>query len=160
VTWTKLGDEFPDEARDLSDAEFRTHVEALCWSNRRGLDLLVPKRDLRRFAESPDAPGAAASLVARGWWEDRGGAWHVGGRFAEWQPGRVAIDERKVLARERQRRHRAHRAGDHSRCLPENCAVTHNVTRDMARDVTHNVTGGVTPNVGTGREGLSDLPVP
>lgn len=62
--WTKLGDEAPDEYADLSDAAFRTHIEALCWSNRRLLDLRIPKRDLRRFAFSEGTEQAAKELVA------------------------------------------------------------------------------------------------
>jgi len=55
MTWTKLGDEFSDAAAGLSSAAFRTHVEALCWSNRRLLDLIIPKASLKRFAEDPNA---------------------------------------------------------------------------------------------------------
>ena len=72
MTWTKLGEEFSDAARDLSDAAFRTHIEALMWSNRRGLDLQVPKRDLKRFAETDDPDTAVKALVAAGWWQDCG----------------------------------------------------------------------------------------
>jgi hypothetical protein len=95
VTWTKLGDEYSDEARDMTDAEYRTHSEALIWSNRRGLDLLIPKRDLKKFAESPDAGDAPAGLIAKGWWADEGDCWNVGLRFPEWQLERVVVQQRK-----------------------------------------------------------------
>jgi hypothetical protein len=100
VTWTKLGDEFPDEAHDLIDAEHRTHVDALCWSNRRGLDLYVPKRDLRRFAESPDAETAVKGLIVKGWWEDRGDSWYIGLRFPEWQRERAQVEHRRAYLAE------------------------------------------------------------
>lgn len=195
MTWTKLGDEFADEARDLTGDEFRTHVEALLWSNRRGLDLLVPKRDLRRFAESPGAADAAVGLVVSGWWEDHGDAWYIGVRFPEWQLKRSVIEKRRDDAAVRQRKHRSHLAGDHSLCLPgdrckrdahdaaraqERAQSQAAVTRDMTRDsnlasatsadlaVTHDETQAVTRDMtrdvtrlsGSGREGLSDLPVP
>lgn len=133
MTWTKLGDEFSDEARDQADAEFRTHVEALIWSNRRGLDLQVPKRDLRRFAKSPDAAQAVDGLLAKGWWKDLGDTWDISLRFADWQLERAVVEKRRELATARQRRRRKHLAGDHSLCLPENCDVAP-VTRDKTRD--------------------------
>jgi hypothetical protein len=136
VTWTKLGDEFSDETRDLTDAEVRTHVDALNWSNRRGLDLHVPKRDLRRFAESPAAGEAVEGLVVKDWWEDRGDSWYVGLRFPEWQLSRAVIDERREAAALRKRRQRLHKAGDHSLCIPGGpCPdVTRDGTRDGTRD--------------------------
>lgn len=142
MTWTKLGDEFSDEARDLTDAEHRTHVDALGWSNRRGLDLLIPKRDLRKFGESPDAEAAVAGLVAKGWWAERDDCWYVGLRFPEWQLERAVIKQRQEANALRVRRSRMHKAGDHSICVVGNCpAVTHDVTRDVMhydmRDETH-----------------------
>lgn len=139
MTWTKLGDEFSDEARDMTDAEHRTHVDALGWSNRRGLDLLVPKRDLRKFAESPDAEEAVRGLIAKGWWADRGDCWCVDLRFPEWQLERAVIKQRRDASALRMRRSRLHKAGDHSLCLAENCpAVTRNETRNDMRNETRN----------------------
>jgi hypothetical protein len=139
MSWTKLGDEFSDEARDLTDAEFRTHVEALNWSNRRLLDLMIPKRDLRRFAESRDAEAAAAGLVAKGWWSSLKAHWDIGLRFPEWQLERTVIEHRREGAALRKRRQRLHESGDHSTCI--SCS---HVTRDGTRDP---------GRVGTGRDG-------
>jgi hypothetical protein len=153
MTWTKLGDEFSDEARDLTDAEHRTHIDALNWSNRRGLDLLIPKRDLRKFGESPDAAEAVDGLVAKEWWADEGEAWNIGLRFPEWQLERAVIEKRREASALRMRRSRLHKADDHSLCLAENCpAVTRNTTRNDMRDVTRDpVRFG---------SGLSDPPEP
>jgi hypothetical protein len=138
VTWTKLGDEFSDEARDLTDAEYRTHSEALIWSNRRGLDLVIPKRDLKKFAESPDAETATEGLIAKDWWADEGDAWNVGLRFPEWQLESVVIRQRKEANALRVRRSRMHKAGDHSICMAGNCAaVTPDVMHYDMRDETH-----------------------
>lgn len=139
MTWTKLGDEFSDEARDLTDAEHRTHVDALVWSNRRGLDLLIPKRDLRKFAESPDAESAVVGLVVKGWWADRGDSWYAGLRFPEWQLERAVVSQRKEANALRVRRSRMHKAGDHSLCLPEGkCpAVMRDVMHYGMRDEAH-----------------------
>lgn len=136
MTWTKLGDEFSDETRDLTDAEVRTHLDALIWSNRRGLDLHIPKRDLRRFAESPAAGDAVTGLAVKGWWEDRGDSWYIGVRFPEWQLERAVIDKRRDAAALRKRRQRLHEAGDHSLCIPGGTCphVTRDETRDKTRD--------------------------
>jgi hypothetical protein len=127
MTWTKLGDEFPPEAKDLTDAEFRTHVEALCWSNVRLLDLHVPKAEVRRFAESRDAAAAVDGLVVKGWWEDRGDVWYIGVRWPEWQRDRIQVERTRKRDAERQLRRRRHLSGDHSICLPTSCEAA-NVT--------------------------------
>jgi hypothetical protein len=132
--WTKIGDEWPDVSRDLTDAEHRTHVDALCWSNRRLLDLRVPKRDLRRFAESPDAEIAVKGLMAKGWWEDLGDCWDIGLVRPEWQLESAVIEHRRAGDALRQRRHRMHDAGDHSLCTERCPFVTRDATRDATRD--------------------------
>lgn len=148
MTWTKLGDEWPDEARDLSDAAYRTHVDALTWSNRRGLDLLVPKRDIKRFAETADPDTAIKELEHTGWWEDRGDAWFLGLRFADWQLERRVVDQRREATALRVRRHRLHEAADHSICLPKNCAQART---EASRNASPNALRNALP--GTGRDG-------
>jgi hypothetical protein len=122
VSWTKLGAEFPDEIGPLSDAAFRTHVEALCWSNRRLLDLVIPKRDVRRFAETADPESAVAELVVADWWADRGDCWYIGQRFPDWQRDRSQVMHRRRQLAAAQLRRRRHQADDHSLCLTANCA--------------------------------------
>lgn len=146
--WTKLGDEFPDAARDLADAAFRTHVEALCWSNRRGLDLHIPKRDLKRFAETDDPDTAAKHLVATGWWDDHGDTWSIGNRFADWQIESAVVTHRREASARTSRRHRMHKAGDHTLCLPDRCPEA---PRDESRDLSHQTSRQQSP--GTGRVG-------
>jgi hypothetical protein len=116
MTWTKLGAEFPDAAATLADAAFRTHVEALCWSNRRLLDQVIPKRQLHRFTESEHGSAAVTELVATGWWEDRGDTWFIGVHFADWQRDRVQVENNRKRNAEEQRRSRRHKLGDHSLC--------------------------------------------
>lgn len=117
MTWTKLGDEFPDEAAVLSDQAFRLHVEALCWANRREVDLLVPKRDLRRFynGDLDDAELYVNELLGRGWWIEQGAAWYLA-KFAEWQIEKAQLDKRRERNADAQRRRRKHAGGDHSLC--------------------------------------------
>ncbi len=122
MTWTKLGEEWPDAAREMTDAAFRTHIEALCWSNRRGLDLMIPKRDLKRFAETDDPDTAVKNLVTANWWQDCGDTWFIGVQFADWQLEATVVEKRRQQTAIRVRRHRMHEAGDHSICLQKNCA--------------------------------------
>lgn len=102
ATYTRFGDEFAYDSRDLTDAEFRTYGEALMWSNERGLDLYVPKRNLHRFAGSPAATEAAAGLVAKGWWEDRGDRWYIGLYHPEWHPTREQVQRERAANTRRQ----------------------------------------------------------
>lgn len=125
--WSKIGDEFVDDAADLSDAAIRTHIEALAWSNRRLLDLVIPKRDLRRFAFSAHADGAVIELIAAGWWDDLDDCWYLRYR-AEWQQSREQVEAR----REANLRAQWHRRGRHDRCLPDMCSALS--ADDNARD--------------------------
>jgi hypothetical protein len=150
MPWTKIGDELPDEARELSDAAFRTHIEALCWSNRRLLDLAINKRDLKRFAETPHPERAAEELVDMGWWQDTGDAWWIGCRFADWQVDRVVIEHRRQLSATTTRRNRLHKAGDHSMCSPQRC----DAARDRSRDESQPESRDLSP--GTGRDGTGN----
>ena len=134
MTWTKLGDEFSDAAAPLSDAAFRTHVEALCWSNRRLLDLTISKRELKRFAETDNPNAAAKELVTTGWWEDRGDDWWIGSRFADWQVERSVIEQRRADTAARVRRHRMHKADDHSLCEPSRCNALRDALPGSGRD--------------------------
>lgn len=146
MSWTKLGDEWGRAARDLSDGAYRMHVDALGHSNAYLLDLMIPKRDLRRFAECADPDAAVAELVDTGWWQDCGDAgWHIGVRFANWQLERAVVEARQQNNADRQRRFRLHQIGDHSIC--KNCSVTRDVTRYETRDETRDP-----GRVGSGRE--------
>ena len=159
MTWTKLGDEFGPEAHDLTDAEFRTHVEALGWSNWRLLDLNVPKRDVLRFAESQDAAAAVEGLAAKGWWKDCGDYWHIGLRFAEWQRERSQVEARRVYLAEAKRRSRKHKAGDHSGCLPSaHCRSTVDATVDVTVVPGRDGTGAYAPSRPVDQSQDQDLP--
>lgn len=117
MTWTKLGAEWPDEARNLSDAAYRLHVDALCYSNRLLADLLVKKQEVQRFSWIADTAAAVAELVAAGWWEDRGSCWWIGARFGTWQRSREQVEAKRTTDGKAQRRKRLHDSGDHSECL-------------------------------------------
>ena len=76
MTWTKLSDDYTDDCWTLSDAAYRMHSEGLVWSNRKLLDLRIPKDDLPRFSRNGNAQ-TAAELIAHGFWTDEGDHWQI-----------------------------------------------------------------------------------
>lgn len=157
MTWTKFGEEFGDAARDLSDAAFRTHVEAIMWSNRRLTDLCIKRTEVKRFAETDDPDKAITELVDAGWWKENPSGWYIGCRFPEWQLESTVIEARREQTALRQRRHRLHAAGDHSLCTDKCTAspVTRDTTRDEMRDATRDPVRIGTERIGTARDGKS-----
>jgi len=80
MTWYKHGTEFPDDCAEavLSDAAFRTHVEAINYIYRQeNFDLTVKKSTMRRWAGSDQAEQATSELVAKGMWTDGKTEWTV-----------------------------------------------------------------------------------
>jgi len=88
MTWTKLSDDFGDDCWELSDAAYRLHVEGLLWSNRKLLDLRIPKSDMRRgWAKHPEAVG---ELLSVGWWKSEGDHYLIV-HHAVYQRSRAAV---------------------------------------------------------------------
>lgn len=110
MTWTKLGDEFSVECRDLSDAAFRTHVEGLLWVMKRETGGYLETREVRRFAESPHAEMALTELVSVGWWSIDGQGYRIN-HHMEHQPEPDLLAKRREAAAERQRRFKRKKAG-------------------------------------------------
>ncbi len=133
MTWTKLGAEWPDEARHLSSDAYRLHVDALCYSNRLLTDLFINKIEVRRFAWVADPDAAARELVAGGWWEDRGTRWYIGAKFAGWQRSREQVEAKRSTDTKAQRRKRLHDSDDHSECLPS-CPSSPDNAHDNAHE--------------------------
>lgn len=100
MTWTRLSDDFSDDCWTLSDAAFRLHVEALVWSNRKLLDCVLPKDDIRRWAKHPDA---VEELVDVGWWIDNGDSYTIR-HHAMYQRDREAVLKRQEANRRNGRR--------------------------------------------------------
>lgn len=74
MTWTKLSDDFSDDCWLLTDKAWRLHVEGLLWSNRKLLDLVLRKDEMRLWAKHPEA---ATELVEIGWWIDNGDSYTI-----------------------------------------------------------------------------------
>jgi len=145
VTWTRLDDGWTDQAT-LADLSFedRWHYLALIQhcSRTDKLDGVIRGVDARRCSDHPDPTSALANLNEVGLVEvlekDR---YHVVTIEAHVPPPHV---RRKTEDdKNRQRRNRAHKVGDHSLCKSDADCVTGNVTRYVGRDV------------GTGRDGTA-----
>ncbi|UKA57517.1 hypothetical protein [Arthrobacter sp. FW306-2-2C-D06B] len=87
MTWAKLSDDYSDDTWTLSDAAFRLHTEGLVWSNRKLLDCVLEKDDLRRFAKNPDAVG---ELLDAGFWQESGTCYIIR-HHAQYQRTREAV---------------------------------------------------------------------
>lgn len=95
MTWTKLSDDYSDDTWRLSDAAFRLHTEALVWNNRKLLDCLIPKDDLRRFAKNP---GPVQELLAAGFWQDLGDNYLII-HHAQYQRDSIAVIKQQAANR-------------------------------------------------------------
>jgi hypothetical protein len=148
MTWTKLGDEWSDDTdiAGLSDAAVRTHIDALVWSNSRLLDLVIPKRDLPRFAFSKDAERAVTELVTVEWWIDLGDRWRIEHR-AVWQRTRDQVEATRL----KNLRAQWHRRGRHDLC--DHHVSSDDNTADSTDDVSDDVMDDPGRD-GSGREGL------
>lgn len=149
--WLKLSDDFADDAAraGLSDAAFRTHIEALLWIMRREGKPVLDRRDLRRALESPQAEGAVSELLAAGWWQRRDdGRVHVL-HGMDHQPEPEVIARRREAATERQRRKRLKAVG----IDPDTGEVAsrRDTTRDRWQDATRDP-----GRDGTGRGGSGE----
>lgn len=137
VTWNKHGTEFYDECADagLSDAAFRTHVEAIGWIYRvERPDMRIPKHLLRRFAGSDQWEIAAKDLAEVGFWQDDGDAYVIVHHRDVVRESIAAQVKHREQARIRQQRKRKRDA-----------RVTRDVDRDVTRDVSETQTDRQSP---------------
>jgi hypothetical protein len=95
VTWTKLSDDWSDDVWTLSDGAVRLHGDGLVWSNRKLLDLVIPKEDLARFSKRPDC---VQELLDGGWWTDEGIAYRIN-HHADYQRTREQVIKQQGAAR-------------------------------------------------------------
>lgn len=80
MTWRKTGVEFDDQCADveLSDAAYRTHMEAIGYLFKTESDSgRITNGAMRRFATSPDATAATKELCDVGFWKNHGNHFEV-----------------------------------------------------------------------------------
>jgi hypothetical protein len=113
-------------------------VEGILYASRLLTDGHVKAR-LSKVSSSPDPEAAAERLVAAGVWERTEGGFRIVDYLVCNRP-RVEVQRSQADARDRKRRSRLHKEGDHSLCIKGHYCpdghVTRRVTRDMSRDET------------------------
>lgn len=149
LTWTKLSDDFADDCWDLSSDAFRTHVEGLTWSNRKLLDLRIPKVDFRRFAKRPDA---VTELLDAGWWADDGDAYIIR-HHAVYQRTRDA-----VLRQQAARQANGRKGGRPPKTPREQAANISSKTEQLSYPVSEQLSSSVSyPVTSSGRVSPGDV---
>lgn len=146
MTWTKLSDDFSDDCWTLSDAAFRLHIEGLVWSNRKLLDCVLRKDELRRWASRPDA---AQELLDAGWWVDNGDTYTIR-HHATYQRDREAVLNRQEVNRRNGRRGGRPPVREQAATIqPPEPTETHSVNESLSESKTH--------RDGTGQDGIRPL---
>jgi hypothetical protein len=130
MTWTKLSDDYSDEAWPLTDAEFRLLTEFLVWSNRKLLDCRIPKEDVPRFAKRPEAlPG----LLAKGYIGEDGDCYVIHFHARYQRASEDVIKQQKVNAENGAKGGRPPKPG-RERFTPKTDSVSDSVSEHVADD--------------------------
>jgi hypothetical protein len=98
MTWVKLDDQFPIHRKvgALSDAAFRLHVEALCWSARNLTDGRIETEELRTVTRIGRAERYAAELVRWGAWRETETGWEIHD-YLDYQQSRSKVLQTREL---------------------------------------------------------------
>ena len=145
MTWTRLDDGWSDRPiLEQLSYEVRWHYLALIQfcSRTSRYDGVVRSSDARRCSDVADPAAAVAELVNVGLLVAVADGLKLVQIGEHVPPPHQRDAARKEGQRERKRRERLHKDGDHSECLPEHCEVA----------MSHVVTGDVTRDPGTGRD--------
>lgn len=145
LTWTRLDDGWTDRPiLEQLPYETRWHYLAMVQfcSRTNRYDGLMRPADARRCSDVADPAMAVQELLDVGLLAAVDGAIKVVEIEHHVPPPHLRDEARKQASRERKARERAHKAGDHSYCLPDHC-----------QSASHPVASEVTRDVGTGRDG-------
>jgi hypothetical protein len=128
MSWVRLDDAFPShrKVRRLSDAAFRMHVSALCWSSKYLTDGHISTEDISMVTDLDDRSdpeifhSVTKELVQRGLWHDSdhpcpdcptaGEGWVIH-NYLDLNPSSDVVQKQRQLATDRQRRSRERRHG-------------------------------------------------
>lgn len=104
MPWVRFDDNYPDHPKvsELSDAAFRLHVSAICYSSRYLTDGFVSRGQLRRIATTDDLAGVLDELVAAGLFEPADGGFWIHD-YLDYNPSRDAVESRRASDRQRKR---------------------------------------------------------
>jgi hypothetical protein len=123
VTWVQIDDGMADHPKimQLSHGAFRLQVEGLCFANRNLTDGFVPFLAAHRHGKR-----FATELVKAAVWDDAEGGYSIHD-FADYQPSRESVLERRSETAERVRNWRRNK----QRNAPRN-AVTNSVSNPVS----------------------------
>jgi hypothetical protein len=130
MTWTKVGESRPRDPRltRLPRGVRWLWLEGTVWCNEHETNGQIPGHELRWITDEPDPIAGAALLVEAGLWEVTPDGWRDVD-FLNDQPSAEDVERARVLARDRQRRQRQHRQGDHTLCDPKYCHASRRDSR-------------------------------
>jgi hypothetical protein len=135
MSWTKLDDRWTDrpELAPLS-YETRWHYLAMIQfcSRTDRIDGVLTIKDAKRCSDVEDPGRAIRDLLDAGLLEPDAGRLRIVEIHEHVPP--PSVRQKAENDKIRKRRERAHKAGDHSMCLPDHCSrisVTSEVTRDL-----------------------------
>ncbi|MCP2339203.1 hypothetical protein [Actinomadura rupiterrae] len=105
MPWVRFDDQFPIHRKidGLSDAAFRLHVSAICWSARNLTDGRISAAELRMVARMRRPDKFVDELCRSGLWRRVDGGWLIHD-YLEFQPSRSKVEKGRVAKAERQRR--------------------------------------------------------
>jgi hypothetical protein len=108
MPWVRFDDQFPWHLKvsRLSDAAFRLHTSAVCWSSRHLTDGQIPHDGLRDVAPRVRQPMKAADeLVSVGLWRTEEAGWIIHD-YLDYQPSAAEVRAKRKAATERKRQSR------------------------------------------------------
>lgn len=134
MTWSKLSDDFTDDTWYLSDVAFRLHVEGICWSNRKLLDMQIPKDDASKFKGITGLP----ELLDKGYWSEQHDSFLIL-HHSDYQRTREAV----IATQSRNRTNGAKGGRPPGKREVWQGGKTHSGTPDVSQNSTHNETQSV-----------------
>lgn len=153
MTWAKVDDRFNDDPRLLSlERGVRLlHIEGIVWCCRHLTDGHVPRYALAKVTDEPDAVNGVDALVEAGLWEPQGEGWLIVDYLRD-QSSAADVENIRKLARDRQRKQRQHKAGDHSLCTdPRYCQFLRESQSESQRESRHPIQSNPTRPNGKGK---------
>lgn len=143
MSWVKLDDRFPEHRKveDLSDAAFRLHVTALCWTASKEKDGMVPRKAARKMG----TPTRISELLDAGLWVELEDGEYEIHDYLDYNPSHDQLEAKRAAARARMQAARSD-VGD------ADCS-------GVTEDVTDDVTEGVSDGAGYAPESPAPLPL-
>lgn len=104
MTWAKFDDRFPfhRKVRPLTDAAFRLHVSAICWSCEHLTDGRVLSDELALCSDVRKPTAAVAELVRRGMWHELPDGWAIHDFLLYNEPRQKVQDQREKEVKRKQ----------------------------------------------------------